>query len=175
MKNLILQYYIWHKYIIYVFVLKKIIYHRPLSKIFWCLQNSLKLRGFLQGIKRVKYPFHYFRYVGIVKPKKNSNLSKYKSTKVQLIVIILITFLFELPLYFEFEVQELNCKNETVLSRWPQDWTENEVYQHLYKSALYPLFRRFLPLMLTSILTYKLVRFLIERGKSTENIAVNRT
>ena len=121
--------------------------------------------GFLQGVKYVKYLFHYFRYVGIVKSKKNSSLSKYKSNIVQLIVIILITFIFELPLYFEFEVQELNCKNETILSRGPQDWTENEVYRHLYKSALYPLFRRFLPLMLTSILTYKFVKFLIEKRK----------
>ena len=39
------------------------------------------------------------------------------------------------------------------------------MYRHLYKSTLYPLFRRFLPLILTSVLTYKLVRFLIERGK----------
>ena len=39
------------------------------------------------------------------------------------------------------------------------------MYQHLYKSALYPLFKRFLPLILTSILTYKLVRFLIKRQR----------
>ena len=83
---------------------------------------------------------------------------------------ILISFLVEIPTYFEFEVKELNCKNETVLSRWPDDWTENEVYQHLYKSALYPLFRRSLPLMLTSILAYKLVRFLIERGRVRKNL-----
>ena len=134
---------------------------------FCCIRRreGLKLLSFLQGVKHVSYPLHYFRYVGIVKSKKNSTLSKYKSTKGLLIVIILITFLFELPLHFEFEVQEVNCQNETVLRREPPDWTENEVYQYLYKSALYPLFRRFLPLMLTSILTYKLVRFLIEKRK----------
>ena len=80
-------------------------------------------------------------------------------------LIILISFLIEIPTYFEFKVKEINCKNETVFSRWPEDWVENEVYQYLYKSVLYPLLIRLLPLILTSILTYKLVRFLIERRR----------
>ena len=116
------------------------------------------------------YLFDYFRYLGIVKSKKNSSLSKYKSTKVLLTLIILIAFLIEIPTYFEFEVEEINCKNETVFSRWPEDWIENEVYQHMYKSTLYPLFIRFLPLILTSIFTYKLVRFLMERRRIRKNL-----
>ena len=83
---------------------------------------------------------------------------------------ILISFLIEIPTYFEFEVKELNCKNETFLSRCPEDWTENEVYQYLYKSVLYPLLIRFLPLILTSVLTYKLVRFLIERRRIRKHL-----
>ena len=109
--------------------------------------------------------FFYFGDLGVVRFLKTPTTSCIGSTKIQLGVVVTLSFLLEIPRYFKHKIVELNCFGKIVYARWPPDLVEDDLYQHLFRSGLYPLIKRYIPLFITSILTFLLVKFLIKRNR----------
>ena len=96
---------------------------------------------------------------------KTSKMSNIRSTKIQLSSVCILSFLLEIPRYFDYKIEEFNCSGETVYVRWPLGLVEDDLYQQIFRSGLYPLIKRYIPLFITSILTYHLVKFLIKSNR----------
>ena len=88
-----------------------------------------------------------------------------RSTKIQLSSVCVLSLLLEIPRYFEYKVEELNGFGETVYVRWLLGLVEDDFYQQIFRSGLYPLIKRYIPLLITSILTYHLIKFLIKSNR----------
>ena len=101
---------------------------------------------------------------------KTSKISNIRSTKIQLLLICTLSFLLEIPRYFEYKIEELNCLGRTIYVRWPLDLVEDDLYQQMFRSGLYPLIKRYIPLLITSILTYHLVKFLIKSNRVRKTV-----
>ena len=96
---------------------------------------------------------------------KISKMSNIRSTKIQLSSVCILSLLLEIPRHFEYKIEELNCFGETVYVRWPLGLVEDDLYQQIFRSGLYPLIKRYIPLLITSILTYHLIKFLIKSNR----------
>ena len=84
--------------------------------------------------------------------------------------MVTIAFLLEIARFFEYRVQEIPCSNITLMFPLTTGLAENDLYQILYRTIIYASIRRYIPLLVTSILTYHLVKFLLQKRKVRKTI-----
>ena len=85
--------------------------------------------------------------------------------KLQVGVLVFCSFAFELPRHFESAIKEINCHGNNYVYKVTTTLGENEIYQILYRTILPPLLKRYIPLVINMVLTFRLVRFLIHKKK----------
>ena len=97
-------------------------------------------------------------------------ISSLKAARVHLIAVVTVAFLLEIARLFEYTIQEIPCSNTTLMLPLTTGLAENDLYQILYRTIIYASIRRYIPLLVTSILTYHLVKFLLEKLKIRKTI-----
>ena len=87
-------------------------------------------------------------------------------------VVVISSVLLEIPRYFEYKVVEHTCNNHTFYLRKERDFVDHDLYENMYRNKIYPVFNRYLPLVITSVLTFFLIKFLILRRNTRNGIFV---
>ena len=96
-----------------------------------------------------------------------------KAAKVQVAVVILCSVVLEIPRIFEYEIIQQECYGRVFYVRRNTYLGNHEVYQILYRTILYSLLRKYIPLLVVSILTFHLVRFLAANRKLRKTVLSN--
>ena len=91
-----------------------------------------------------------------------------KAVKIQLAAVVISSVFLEIPRYFESEVVEMTCNNHIFYLRQERHFVDHDLYDILYRNIIYAVFKRYLPLVITAVLTFFLIKFLILR-KNTRN------
>ena len=86
--------------------------------------------------------------------------------------MVISSIFLEIPRYFEKEVVEHTCINHTFYLLQERGFVDHDLYNILYRNIIYPMFKRYLPLVITGILTFFLIKFLILRRKTRNGIFV---
>ena len=86
--------------------------------------------------------------------------------------MVISSALLEIPRYFEDEVVEHTCNNHTFYLQRDRDFVDHDLYDTIYRDIIYPIFKRYLPLVITSVLTFFLIKFLILRRNIRNDIFV---
>ena len=118
----------------------------------------------------IYYNFSFCRYLGVAQSLDKPNLSSLKAARVHLVSVVTIAFLVEIARLFEYRIQEMSRSNSTLMFPLTTGLAEDDVYQILYRTIIYASIRRYIPLFVTSILTYHLVKFLLEKRKIRKTI-----
>ena len=105
----------------------------------------------------------YFRYIKVCRPLNAQRLSTKCGVKIQLIIVVLISLLIELPRYFEYRIQKVTISDATYYFLDSTELWDNFLYQLLYKTIAMVVFRRIVPISVTLLLTILLVRNLYHR------------
>ena len=86
--------------------------------------------------------------------------------------MVVFSVVLEIPRYFEYEVVEHTCNNHTFYLRKERDFLDHDLYDTMYRNIIYPVFKRYLPLVITSVLTFFLIKFLVLRRNTRNGIFV---
>ena len=106
---------------------------------------------------------HSCRYIAVVKPTKKSILSKLPMVKLQVALIVVISYVLEIPRYLETKLEEVTCNGYTYVTWRSKQLTENPVYTILYRSIFTSLLIMYSPLFLTGFMSHFLIKFLIQK------------
>ena len=116
------------------------------------------------------YKFSFCRYLGVAQSLDKPNLSSLKAARIHFVLVVTIALLVEIGRLFEYRIQAMSCSNTTLMFPLTTGLAEDDVYQILYRTIIYASIRRYIPLFVTSILTYHLVKFLLEKRKIRKTI-----
>ena len=115
----------------------------------------------------------FFRYIGVIRSSGTSKFSTIKAVKIQLAAVVIFSVIVEISRYFEYKVVEKTCNNHTFYLRREQEFVDHDLYDILYTNIIRPLFRRYLPLIITTIPTFLLIKFLILTKTTRRGIFIN--
>ena len=114
------------------------------------------------------------RYMTVCKPnhKFTKKLRDLYSTKFQLAIIIICSFCFIVPRFFESVVVNVKSGNDT-FNRYvtvSSSFHKSKIYQIVYKTLLYHLMMFAVPLFTMLVSTIKLLKFLKQRHKARQSL-----
>ena len=99
------------------------------------------------------------RYIAIANPLEAHIRSTILRARTQVIIIIAISVILELPRFFEYTIIEvegaLNATYKDVILR---DFYFNPYYQLLYKNCIVGLYKIYIPLIITIVMSYLLIK-----------------
>ena len=99
------------------------------------------------------------RYIAVCKPHRAQVLCTMTNTRRQLAAVVLGVFVFNIPLFLDDRLEWVTQPdNSTLLDQVYTALGQNQVYLHLYKTALYYICVFILPVVILSVLTFLLVR-----------------
>ena len=107
----------------------------------------------------------HFRYFAVVKPMKKSLHSTIKMVKLQVFLTVVFSYVLEIPRYFETRMEEVTCNGYTYVIWSSTQLMENQVSKILYRSILTSLLISYLPLSLTALMSYFLIKYLNAKRK----------
>ena len=117
----------------------------------------------------------YYRYIGVVRSLQTSSLSTIEMARIHVALVLIISFILEIPRYFELQISELTCNGNRFLIPITTDLVYNQVYHILYRSIFTVIVRRILPLVITSILTFCMVKYLREQNQRRKRLLASHT
>ena len=85
--------------------------------------------------------------------------------KLQVFLTVVFSYLLEIPRYFETKMEEVTCSGYTYVIWSSTQLMENHVFKILYRSILTSLLINYLPLFLTALMSYFLIKYLIAKRK----------
>ena len=100
-----------------------------------------------------------------MKPLKKSSLSTMEAARYQMVAVLAISLMLEIPRYLEYQIVELPCEGESFLFAVRTPLTYNDLYYIIYRSTLSPFIRTIVPLGLTSGLTICMIRHLRQQNE----------
>lgn len=101
------------------------------------------------------------RYIAVCLPHKARLLCSRSQAAKQILIVLVLCTLFELPVYLDFHVSvEQDENNRTILKRTMTELGKNEVYLIVYKTTAYYSIMYAIPLLMVAILTVLLVKAL---------------
>ncbi len=103
-----------------------------------------------------------------------TSLSSFKAVKIQVLLILIMATLFEIPRYFEYRVHEYYINNKHYYIMLRTALWENDLYQILFRSLLVGTMELFIPILLTGVLTGYLIKAINERRKTREELFLQR-
>ena len=116
----------------------------------------------------------HFRYFGIVRTIKPSRYSTLSMVQLQVALILTFSYIIQIPKYFEHNIKEVTCNGHKYVTIVSTDVVTNLLYQILYKNILNSLLITYIPLLMTVILTFRLVKFLPRKEKLRKHLLVPR-
>ena len=105
----------------------------------------------------------HFRYFKVCRPLQTESWSSERGVKVQLVLVIAVSILIDIPRYLENRIEEIAINGGTYYFLTSTDLWDNFLYQLLYKTLAMVAIRRILPISVTLIVTIFLVRYLYKR------------
>ena len=115
------------------------------------------------------------RYIGVVQPMKIQSLSTIEKAQLQMTVIVVISFLLEIPRYFEYEIRQFSCDGQRYYLAVKTDLWENDVYFILYRSTFTLIVRRICPLVITSTLSFLMIKHLQKQNHVRKSLLADPT
>ena len=92
--------------------------------------------------------------------------------KLQVALIVVISYVLEIPRYLETKLEEVTCNGYTYVIWRSTQLTENPIYTVLYRSIFTSLLIMYLPLFLTTFMSHFLIKFLIQKRKIRHQLLV---
>ena len=90
-------------------------------------------------------------------------------------VIVVTSFLLEIPRYFEYEIREFSCDGHRYFVSVKTDLWQNDVYFILYRSTFTLIVRRICPLVITSTLTCLMIKHLQKQNHIRRGLLADPT
>ena len=106
---------------------------------------------------------------------KTQSLSRIEMAQLQMGVIVVISFLLEIPRYFEYEIRELSCEGQRLFLPVKTDLWQNDVYFILYRSTFTLIVRSICPLVITSTLTFLMIKRLQKQNHIRKGLLADPT
>ena len=106
---------------------------------------------------------------------KTQSLSTIEMAQLQMGVIVVISFLLEIPRYFEYEIRQFSCDGQRYYLAVKTDLWENDVYFILYRSTFTLIVRRICPLVITSTLTFLMIKHLQKQNHIRKGLLADPT
>ena len=85
--------------------------------------------------------------------------------QLQMVAIVIVGLMLEMPRYFEQEIKEFTCDGETRFLAVGTDLLDNDVYWILYRTIISPGLRRYCPLVATSTLIFLMIRHIRRQNR----------
>ena len=116
------------------------------------------------------------RYISVCKPFDASSLCSIQQSRKQVVIVWIISFLFNVPRFLEYEIVEDfdPCTNETFARSLPSWLTVNPVYQIVYANTLYFIVMFLVPLTSLVFLNTSLVIALRRTRKKRERMRAQK-
>ena len=103
------------------------------------------------------------RYIAICFPLRSSSICTISKVRKAVILIFIVSIIYNIPRYFEFEVSSNEEINKTSIGT-------QEIYRYLYSGILYSLTLFFIPLLSLIFLNVKLILAIKEGKKQWETL-----
>ena len=97
------------------------------------------------------------RYLAICHPLKSRKLLTLQRTKVAIVVVYIISALFNIPVFWRFHITEDICNGSYIYSIQQRILYNSETFDHAYR-AIWAVFGNFIPLLLLLIFNICLMR-----------------
>ena len=96
-----------------------------------------------------------------------------KAAKVQLVIVVLCSIILEIPRIFESGIIQRECDGHKYYVKRTTELVDNDVYDILYRTIIYSLYKKYIPFLVIFIPTVHLVRFLVTSRKLRKTVLFN--
>ncbi len=98
------------------------------------------------------------RYIAICRPFQARKLCTMVRVRIQVVIVVLFCFLYNIPRFFEYRVTTLTTDNVTIPIPVATDMLKCSYYKYIYEIGLYCIFVFLAPLIILIVLNGGLVR-----------------
>ena len=106
---------------------------------------------------------------------RTQSLSTIEMAQLQMGVMVVVSFLLEIPRYFEYEIREFSCDEQRLFVPVKTDLWQNDVYFILYRSTFTLIVRKICPLVITSTLTFLMIKHLQKQNHIRKGLLADPT